>query len=55
MRCTWAACTPLFAPKFIVLVGNGWAMTTVAIISALSGICVFVVQKFGESMRARDH
>ncbi|CAO3679068.1 unnamed protein product [Umbelopsis ramanniana] len=55
MRCTWAACTPLFAPMFIAAVGNGIALTVVAIISALSGICVLVVQRHGEAMRAKDH
>jgi hypothetical protein len=54
MRCTWAACTPLFAPLFIVKVGNGYALTVVALVNALSGICVFVVQRYGESMRAKD-
>lgn len=54
MRCTWAACTPLFAPMFIAAVGNGIALTVVAIISALSGICILVVQRHGEAMRAKD-
>ncbi|KAI8061547.1 major facilitator superfamily domain-containing protein [Gilbertella persicaria] len=51
MRCISAGCTPLIAPTLIDQIGNGWSMTILAILSLLSGICIFLVQKYGERWR----
>ncbi|KAI8390910.1 major facilitator superfamily domain-containing protein [Radiomyces spectabilis] len=51
MRCTWAGCTPLMAPFMLHRMGNGWSLTVIASVSALSGICIFLVQHFGHRWR----
>ncbi|RCI07115.1 hypothetical protein CU098_013930 [Rhizopus stolonifer] len=52
LRCISAGCTPLVAPTLIRAIGNGWSMTILAVISALSGICVFVAQRYGSKWTA---
>ncbi|KAI8375450.1 major facilitator superfamily domain-containing protein [Blakeslea trispora] len=51
LRCISAGCTPLIAPTLIDIIGNGWSMTILAILSVLSGVCVFLVQRYGSSWR----
>ncbi|KAL9545444.1 hypothetical protein MBANPS3_007151 [Mucor bainieri] len=53
MRCVSAGCTPLVAPTLIGHIGNGWSLTILAVISILSGICVFLVQRYGQHWRAQ--
>ncbi|KAF1796663.1 major facilitator superfamily domain-containing protein, partial [Mucor lusitanicus] len=53
MRCVSAGCTPLVAPTLIGHIGNGWSLTILAVISTLSGICVFLVQRYGQHWRAQ--
>lgn len=54
MRCVSAGCTPLAAPKFLQMIGNGWSTTILAILSAMSGICIFLVQRYGLQWRQRE-
>ncbi|KAG1142015.1 hypothetical protein G6F37_007862 [Rhizopus arrhizus] len=51
LRCLSAGFTPLVAPSLIRAIGNGWSMTILAIISVLSGICVFATQRYGSKWR----
>lgn len=51
LRCLSAGFTPLVAPSLIRTIGNGWSMTILAIISVLSGICVFATQRYGSKWR----
>ncbi|KAG1180220.1 hypothetical protein G6F70_000391 [Rhizopus microsporus] len=53
LRCLSAGFTPLVAPVLIPAIGNGWSMTILAFISAASGICVFLAQRYG-SIWAKD-
>ncbi|KAG1122554.1 hypothetical protein G6F42_011373 [Rhizopus arrhizus] len=55
MRCVSAGCTPLVAPTLIDHIGNGWSLTILAIISSLSGICVFLVQRYGQHWRQQSN
>ncbi|KAK4509378.1 uncharacterized protein ATC70_007729 [Mucor velutinosus] len=54
MRCVSAGCTPLVAPTLIDHIGNGWSLTILAVISSLSGICVFLVQRYGQHWREQS-
>ncbi|CEP19108.1 hypothetical protein [Parasitella parasitica] len=51
MRCVSAGCTPLVAPTLIESIGNGWSLTILAIISLLSGACIFLAQRYGQHWR----
>ncbi|KAI8638333.1 major facilitator superfamily domain-containing protein, partial [Parasitella parasitica] len=51
MRCISAGCTPLVAPTLIDNIGNGWSLTILAVISLLSGTCIFLVQRYGQHWR----
>ncbi|KAI9255611.1 major facilitator superfamily domain-containing protein [Phascolomyces articulosus] len=51
LRSTCAGCTPLMAPAMLKGIGNGWSMTVFAIISILSGGCIYFVQLFGQRWR----
>lgn len=51
LRCISAGCTPLIAPTLIDSIGNGWSMTILSIISVMSGLCIFIVQRYGEKWR----
>ncbi|KAF7731642.1 hypothetical protein EC973_008811 [Apophysomyces ossiformis] len=51
LRCTWAGITPLFAPLLLRAIGNGWALTLLALGSCASGICIYLVGNFGEDWR----
>ncbi|KAI7902415.1 major facilitator superfamily domain-containing protein, partial [Cokeromyces recurvatus] len=48
LRCISAGCTPLVAPIIIAEIGNGWSLTILAIISSMSSICIFLVQRYGQ-------
>lgn len=52
LRSTCAGLTPLAAPALLRAIGNGWSMTLMAIISIVSGACVYLVQTYGERWRA---
>lgn len=54
LRCISAGVTPLIAPTSIATIGNGWSMTIMAILSIMSGICVFCVQRYGAKWRQTD-
>ncbi|KAI9243799.1 major facilitator superfamily domain-containing protein, partial [Sporodiniella umbellata] len=54
LRCISAGCTPLVAPTLIRAIGNGWSMTILAIISMLSGACVFVSQRYSHSWKSSN-
>ncbi|KAI8881557.1 MFS general substrate transporter, partial [Backusella circina FSU 941] len=54
MRCIFAGSTPLLAPTLLSKVGNGWSMTILAAISLLTGISVFLVQRYGKYWRSKD-
>jgi MFS family permease len=54
MRCVSAGCTPLVAPKLLQMIGNGWSTTILAILSAMSGICIFLVQRYGVQWRQKE-
>jgi fucose permease len=51
LRCISAGCTPLIAPTLIDSIGNGWSMTILSVISIMSSICIFIVQRYGQKWR----
>ncbi|KAI9474246.1 MAG: major facilitator superfamily domain-containing protein [Benjaminiella poitrasii] len=55
LRCISAGCTPLVAPTLIAKIGNDWSMTILAIISLMSGVCIFVVQRYGQSWQQKSN
>lgn len=55
LRCISAGCTPLISPILINQIGNGWSMTILAIISVMSGICIFLVKRYGQRWRLKDN
>lgn len=54
LRCTWGGITPLFAPAMLQWIGNGWSMTILALASTATGVCVYLVECYGEKWRAQD-
>ncbi|KAI9494016.1 major facilitator superfamily domain-containing protein [Zychaea mexicana] len=51
LRSTFAGCTPLMAPTMLRSIGNGWSMTIFAVMSIMSGGCIYIVQMFGQRWR----
>lgn len=54
LRCISAGCTPLIAPTLIGKIGNGWSMTILSVLSTMSGICIFIIGRYGPKWRERD-
>ncbi|KAG2226672.1 hypothetical protein INT45_001019 [Circinella minor] len=51
LRSACAGCTPLMAPAMLKAIGNGWSMTIFAIMSIMSGGCIYFVQLYGHRWR----
>ncbi|KAI8981102.1 major facilitator superfamily domain-containing protein [Pilobolus umbonatus] len=51
LRCISAAANPLVAPSLIQSIGNGWSMSILSLLSLLSGLCIFVTQRYGAKWR----
>jgi MFS family permease len=55
MRCVSAGCTPLVAPRLLATIGDGWSTTILAILSLMSGICIYMVQRYGTQWRQKEY